>query len=76
VPVSIGVANATGGRLVAADAPGGAHRHLFWISIIASFTSFRDLDRECNADPRAQPALVLVFASRMFVNPDAPTSSA
>jgi drug/metabolite transporter (DMT)-like permease len=68
LPVSIAVAYATGGRL--------SWRLLrqavligicFAISIIASFTSFRETSiANATLIPALQPALVLVFAARMF----------
>ena len=68
LPVSIAVAYATGGRLSwqlmrQAVIIGVC----FAISIIASFTSFRETSiANATLIPALQPALVLVFAARMF----------
>ena len=68
IPVSVAVAYATGGRL-----SWGLMRQAtligicFAISIIASFTSFRETSiANATLIPALQPALVLVFAARMF----------
>jgi len=68
LPVSIGVAYATGGRLswplLRQAVPIGV---CFAISIIASFTSFRETSiANATLIPALQPALVLIFAARMF----------
>ena len=68
LPVSIGVAYATGGqlswKLVRQAVLIGI---CFAISIIASFTSFRETSiANATLIPALQPALVLVFAARMF----------
>jgi drug/metabolite transporter (DMT)-like permease len=68
LPVSIGVAYATGGRLswhlLRQAVPIGI---CFAISIIASFTSFRETSiANATLIPALQPALVLIFAARMF----------
>jgi drug/metabolite transporter (DMT)-like permease len=68
IPVSVVVAYATGGRL-----SWGLMRQAavigicFAISIIASFTSFRETSiANATLIPALQPALVLIFAARMF----------
>jgi len=68
LPVSIGVAYATGGRLSWRLARQAALIGVcFAISIIASFTSFRETSiANATLIPALQPALVLVFAARMF----------
>jgi drug/metabolite transporter (DMT)-like permease len=68
LPVSIAVAYATGGRLSwrlmrQAAVPGVC----FAVSIVASFTSFRETSiANATLIPALQPALVLVVAARMF----------
>ena len=68
LPVSIGVAYATGGRLSWKLARQAVLIGIcFAISIIASFTSFRETSiANATLIPALQPALVLVFAARMF----------
>jgi drug/metabolite transporter (DMT)-like permease len=68
LPVSIAVAYATGGRLSWQLARQAVLIGIcFAISIIASFTSFRETSiANATLIPALQPALVLIFAARMF----------
>jgi len=68
LPVSITVAYATGGRLSWRLLRQAAMIGVcFAISVIASFTSFRETSiANATLIPALQPALVLIFAARMF----------
>jgi drug/metabolite transporter (DMT)-like permease len=68
IPVSVVVAYATGGRLSWRLCRQATLIGIcFAISIIASFTSFRETSiANATLIPALQPALVLIFAARMF----------
>jgi drug/metabolite transporter (DMT)-like permease len=68
IPVSVAVAYATGGRLSWQLLRQAAMIGIcFAISVIASFTSFRETSiANATLIPALQPALVLIFAARMF----------
>jgi drug/metabolite transporter (DMT)-like permease len=68
IPVSVAVAYATGGRLSwRLLRQAGLIGICFAISVIASFTSFRETSiANATLIPSLQPALVLIFAARMF----------
>ena len=68
IPVSVAVAYATGGRLSWRLFRQAAMIGIcFAISVIASFTSFRETSiANATLIPALQPALVLVLAARMF----------
>lgn len=68
LPVAVGVAYATGGGMSAAIMRRAAMTGVcFAISIVVGFSSFRETSiANATLIPALQPALILVFASRMF----------